>query len=506
MKMNLIKSIKAKNYFLIILAIVICVFIVQTQLVNSEGLMLKQVQELKVRITSSTVLADPTNILSTGDWYYLDHVSSGLTGFDSEKKLFAPIYAESWQVKPDGTHIFKLKNNLKFHDGSPITAKDIVWSIKRHLILRTSTHFPLWDYIEGCENVKTLLNSCSGLRETAENEVVIKLKVQTDSFFLQLASPETGIWSADDMNATTAALTPTKYSGPYYLDSRTDDVAILKRNNFSPISSKFSNSPLSIKLLRIPMANLNKAIINKEVDLVIKQYSPYSEESWKDLGISVQSTTPSSIIYLFGLGNKSRLDIGKDFLNELWKSNTDKVITAANTFLPFANDYSLNKDEFLNELSVKTSPKIRILCPEGFFSTQFLDLLSHSAKKVNSEIEFVFAGPTEFFTAFNDPESTKKYDYVLSLYVASERYPAVQLRYMTKNLVTPPIDLKQTETPDLNVDKKEILKNYQKWLLKSKQAIPLFFDVTLFVHQKHLDIGSQSMSDGEIELWRVQEK
>ena len=480
--------------------------IFQFKRLNVEGQMLKPVQELKVRITASTQLPEPTNIVSTGDWYYLDHVSSGLTGYDNEKKIFAPIYAESWEVKADGTHVFKIKKDLKFHDGTPLTTKDIIWSIKRHLILRSSTHFPLWDYLVGCNSVKVLTDSCEGLKEGAENEVIIKLKTQTDSFFLQLASPETGIWSAADMDAQTAALKPTKFSGAYYLESRTDDFAILKRNEFSPISQKFINSPRSIKIKRIPTADLNKAMISQDVDLIIKQYSPYSEADWEKLGIKAAATTPSSIIYLFGLGNQARVDIGQDLIQAFWKSNTDKVIIPADTFLPFAKDYSLNRTEFLHELPAKSAKKIRILCPDGFFSQKFLDQFKASALSVGTDVEFSMAGMKEFFETFGDLKATEKYDYIMSLYVASERYPAVQLRYMTKNLLTPPIDLKQTETPDLDIDRKGILKSYQKWLLKSKQAIPLFFDVTLFVHQINLDLGNQSMSDGEIELWRIQEK
>jgi len=495
-----------KTLFLVLFAGVCLVAVSRFKLLTVEGSMVKPVEELKVRITASTLLPEPTNIVSTGDWYYLDHVSSGLTGYDNEKKIFAPIYAESWEVKSDGTHVFKIKKDLKFHDGTPLTAKDIVWSIKRHLILRTSTHFPLWDYLVGCENVKTLTDTCDGLKEGQDHDVIIKLKTQTDSFFLQLASPETGIWWAGDMDIKTAGLKPTKFSGAYYLESRTDDYALLKRNEFSPISQKFMNSPRTIKIKRIPSTDLTKAMMSKDVDLLIKQYSPYNETEWEKFGVKTAATTPSSIIYLFGLGNKTRVDVGQDLLQAFWKSNTDKVITPAETFLPFAADYSLNRSEFLGELPAKSARKIRILCPDGFFSEKFLDQFKKAALSIGTEIEFSMGEMKEFFEAFSDLKATEKYDYIMSLYVASERYPAVQLRYMTKNLLTPPIDLKQTETPDLDVDRKEILKSYQKWLLKSKQAIPLFFDVTLFVHQNNLDLGNQSMSDGEIELWRIQEK
>lgn len=42
--------------------------------------------------------------------------------------------AESWQVSPDGKKItFTLKAGAKFHDGTPVTAEDVRWSIERSL-------------------------------------------------------------------------------------------------------------------------------------------------------------------------------------------------------------------------------------------------------------------------------------------------------------------------------------------------------------------------------------
>ncbi len=469
------------------------------------GRMLKQIDELKVRITSTTQIPEPTYIVSTGDWYFLDHISGGLAGYDAQKKSFTQVYAESWSTLPNGAHVFKIKSGIKFHDGTPITAQDIIWSIKRHLILKTSTHFPLWDYLVGCENMKTLDEECAGIQQSGPNEITFRLKAQTDSFFSQLASPETGIWAATDMNPKDAKLTPTKFSGPYYVESRNDDYALLKRNSHSPISEKFPNSPRAIRIKRVPFADLNRAVLNKELDLVIKLYSPLGEPDWKKNGIDVTATTASSIIYLFGLGVGDRAPIGKDFIEALWTMNTDKMISAGETFLPFANKYSLTRDEFLAAIPSRTNQKLRILCPDGFFSQNFLDQVSRSAQSVGTEIQYHFVDSNDFFKAFNDPKSSEKYDYIMSIYAASERYPAVQLRYLTKNLVKPPIDLKQTESPDLNIDRIKILKDYQKWLLHSRQATPLYFDATLFLYQKNIDIGDQSTSDAEIELWRVQE-
>ncbi|MGA2127028.1 MAG: ABC transporter substrate-binding protein, partial [Xanthobacteraceae bacterium] len=47
-------------------------------------------------------------------------------------KTFEPELAESWELAPDGKSvIFHLRKNAKFHDGTPVTAKDVKWSFDR---------------------------------------------------------------------------------------------------------------------------------------------------------------------------------------------------------------------------------------------------------------------------------------------------------------------------------------------------------------------------------------
>ena len=46
--------------------------------------------------------------------------------------MLEPELAESWQVAPDGKSVtFKLRKDAKFHDGTPVTAKDVKWSFDR---------------------------------------------------------------------------------------------------------------------------------------------------------------------------------------------------------------------------------------------------------------------------------------------------------------------------------------------------------------------------------------
>jgi hypothetical protein len=284
---------------------------------------------------------------------------------------------------------------------------------------------------------------------------------------------------------------------------------LLKRNPHSPLSEKFPDSPKAIRIMNIPLNQMDQAILNGQVDVAIKQYTPLGETTWNEKGIRAQATTPSSIIYLLGAGDGSakRPALGRDLLQALWAQNKDTVISPADTFLPFAEIFGLKREEFLSQLPIATAQKIKIAYPENFFSDGFLKQIKIAAASVGSGIEFIALPRVEFFASFTDPKASDRFDYVLSIYAASERYPAVQLRYLTKGLVTPPIDLKKAEAPDsTEVDRTQIFRDYEKWLLESHQATPLFFNVTLFVHQSNLDIGEQSKSDAEIELWRVRER
>ena len=54
----------------------------------------------------------------------------GVMTYDYTK--LEPELAESWAVAKDGKSVtFKLRKNAKFHDGTPVTAKDVKWSLDR---------------------------------------------------------------------------------------------------------------------------------------------------------------------------------------------------------------------------------------------------------------------------------------------------------------------------------------------------------------------------------------
>ena len=57
-------------------------------------------------------------------------LADGTLTYDYTK--LQPELAESWQAASDGMSVtFRLRKNAKFHDGSPVTARDVKWSLDR---------------------------------------------------------------------------------------------------------------------------------------------------------------------------------------------------------------------------------------------------------------------------------------------------------------------------------------------------------------------------------------
>lgn len=61
-----------------------------------------------------------------------NYIYESLLKRDEESMELAPVLAESWEIAPDHlTYTFHLKRNVKWEDGQPFTARDVVFSFER---------------------------------------------------------------------------------------------------------------------------------------------------------------------------------------------------------------------------------------------------------------------------------------------------------------------------------------------------------------------------------------
>src|SRR3989337_1442287 len=87
-------------------------------------------QELRIGVASEPTSMDPHFHNLSPNNSMLSHVFEALVDQDARQRM-VPGLAESWQAIDDTTWEFKLRRNARFHDGTPFTADDVVFTFQR---------------------------------------------------------------------------------------------------------------------------------------------------------------------------------------------------------------------------------------------------------------------------------------------------------------------------------------------------------------------------------------
>jgi len=99
------------------------------------------------------ITQDPQIEFVNSSYTYLYSLYEPLTNVDQDGKL-QPHLATSWKMDTPTSWVFELRQSMKWHDGSPITSKDVVWSINR--ILDPETKSPWRSIISNVEGIEAL--------------------------------------------------------------------------------------------------------------------------------------------------------------------------------------------------------------------------------------------------------------------------------------------------------------------------------------------------------------
>ena len=83
---------------------------------------------LRMAIADDATTLDPHSANILGNTRLLASIYEGLVTRDKDFKV-APALAVSWSQLDAKTWRFKLRPNVRFHDGTPFTADDVVFSL-----------------------------------------------------------------------------------------------------------------------------------------------------------------------------------------------------------------------------------------------------------------------------------------------------------------------------------------------------------------------------------------
>ena len=89
---------------------------------------------LKLPLIGNIETIDPGLTLDNSSIEITEQLFLGLTDFNPETYEVVPEMAEKWTVNKDSTkYNFTIRKDVKWTNGEPVTAHDIVWAIRRHI-------------------------------------------------------------------------------------------------------------------------------------------------------------------------------------------------------------------------------------------------------------------------------------------------------------------------------------------------------------------------------------
>ena len=195
---------------------------------------------------SNMITVDLGADISTLDPQMVEDVQSTRVAYDLFEGLLTqdqsnkpiPGLAEKWDISPDGKiYTFHLRNGLKFSDGSPITADDVVYSFQRVADPKIASPYNL--LISNVVNGQAIIDGKMaptnlGVKALDANTVQITLNHADNSFLSICTQPEVAIVSKANIAKFGQSWTDPKNmvtSGAYKLDERVVQGYILESKN-----------------------------------------------------------------------------------------------------------------------------------------------------------------------------------------------------------------------------------------------------------------------------------
>lgn len=118
---------------------------------------------LTVALQTDIVSLDPAFAYDFSTMPVVCQITEGLLRFDQNSRL-VPNLAEKWEMKDARTYLYTIRKDVRFHDGTPMTSDDVVFSLKRIMDEQTGSYLA-WMY----RNVESI-------EKIAEWTVQVKLK------------------------------------------------------------------------------------------------------------------------------------------------------------------------------------------------------------------------------------------------------------------------------------------------------------------------------------------
>lgn len=241
---------------------------------------------LRVDIGMEPPTLDPALAEDAYTFRVVNDLFAGLIDFDQTNKPIAGM-AESWEISPDGkTYTFHLHENLKFSDGTPITAKDFVYSWQRLIDPKTACaySFLLKSIVNAQEILSGKLSSDKlGVEAVDNNTFRVKLDYPNNAFLSYMTVPDVFVVPRHIIQKYGNDWTNPKHmvtSGAYTLKEHVLNGYILAAKN--PYYYNASNVKIN-RIKYFPYVDVNVALANYKTGVLDTTWQNVPIDQYKSL-------------------------------------------------------------------------------------------------------------------------------------------------------------------------------------------------------------------------------
>jgi peptide/nickel transport system substrate-binding protein len=282
------------------------------------------------------------------------HIFEALVQTDADQKL-RPGLAESWRTLDDTTWEFKLRKNARWHDGSPFTAEDVIFTFKRAPNVPNSPSSfaalvrPVVD--AQAKDPHTLILKTKAAHPLLPNELAAVLIVSKK--FGEGAS-------TDDYNSGKATIG----TGPFKFGEYIANQRVVIKANYGHWAGEQPWDKVTFKILPNPAARV-AALLSNDVQFIESVPTADIPGMEKNKDVTLVSKVSNRVIYLHldsGREKDTPTITGKDGKplpkNPLRDARVRKALSKA-----------INRDAIVDRVMENRAIAAGQLLPDGFFGT-----------------------------------------------------------------------------------------------------------------------------------------
>lgn len=297
--------------------------------------------------TDNLEFLDPHYVDKGAQMQVISNVFSGLLKIDEENKIVGDL-AKDWKIPDKTTYIFTLREGVTFHNGDPLKAKQVKWSLDRLKSNEKSEHHGKVTTVDSVE-------------ASGEHEVTIKMSEPTAPFlaFMTNVPGRAGsiVHKSAEKNSKAYNKKPIG-SGPFKVKSRSmgESLTLAKYDDYWETDDEGKQLPYldEVKIRLIPEpSTLWSAISSESIHHCAQITGQFAKQGENMSSLNVRKTSSGDWSCIAPLGSdpakepkKAKIASGYDKVTTKWKG---KELPTANKKVRQAIAMAIDRDEIVKK-------------------------------------------------------------------------------------------------------------------------------------------------------------